>query len=203
MALNCYTPQHVALGPNQYWCPKLHDMEGYKIAATSVQQQLRFQNLNFKDLVKKLMEEFEADIRACYQKFIYLTDDELAIFYAIEENKKSKISLSATAGEILSVEEDEVLMKALALSLMSRMQDYSGSIVSRHAIVKDVMMLENQIPLFLLREMLKVQFFTSEESVNSVLSAMFKAFCKEICLFKFMVDNSPKIKVSKCRVLIE
>ncbi|XP_044487196.1 putative UPF0481 protein At3g02645 [Mangifera indica] len=220
MAPNCYTPQHVALGPNHYWRPELHDMEGYKIAAAkSVQQQLRYQSLEFKDLVQKFKGEFVPDLQAYYQRFIRLGDEILAwvmavdtaflleflqvTFYAVEENKKSKIPLvTSVGGEILSAEDDVVHKKAYALSLMSQMRDYAGSLASRNAILRDVIMLENQIPLFLLREMLTVQFSTTEESANNILFPMLKAFCKEVCPFKFMVDSSTKIEVSKSAHLL-
>ncbi|KAM7483600.1 hypothetical protein LguiB_008183 [Lonicera macranthoides] len=77
---------------------------------------------------------------------------------------------------------------------MSHLVDISGKKSAHNAILRDILMLENQIPLFLLRKMLEFQF-SSLELLDSMLLSMLTGLCKEISPFK-MKQELPNFQVA-------
>lgn len=68
-------------------------------------------------------------------------------------------------------------------------------------IVRDILMLENQIPLFLLRKILELQCSSSQEC-DEMLSTILMSFIKELSPFK-MTENFPDIQVNDHAHLLE
>ncbi|KAJ0007211.1 hypothetical protein Pint_30231 [Pistacia integerrima] len=169
-----YTPHQVAIGPYHHWRPELFEMGRCKlVAAKRTQKQL--QCLKFQDLVQQLI-KLEPKIRACYHKFLDFSGETLTWMMAID-----------------------------ASFLLDFLQIYvirEGKTLSRHnAILRDIVMLENQIPFFILKKMLEFQF-QSLESADDVLLSMLMGLYKEISPFKMMQDL-PKIELSDCPHLLD
>lgn len=76
-------------------------------------------------------------------------------------------------------------------SRMSHLVDFAGRKSAHNLILRDSMMLENQIPLFLLKRILDPQCTSSEES-DKLLINMLTGYMMELCPFK-MMENFPKI----------
>ncbi|CAJ1951343.1 unnamed protein product [Sphenostylis stenocarpa] len=136
-----YIPQQVALGPYHYWRPELYEMQRHKLAAAK-RFHKQLQSLNLDNLVDQLS-KLEPRIRACHHKFLDFNGDTLVWMMAID-----------------------------ASFLLEFLQD--GTIVPRrksshNAILRDIVMLENQIPLFVLRKMLELKF-SSLEAADDMLS---------------------------------
>ncbi|KAL9460160.1 hypothetical protein AB3S75_003377 [Citrus x aurantiifolia] len=70
---------------------------------------------------------------------------------------------------------------------------------AHNVILRDLVMLENQIPLFVLRKMLEIQY-SSLESADDMLMSMLKGFCKERSPLK--MKDKPLIKISECAHLL-
>jgi len=185
-----YTPQEVALGPFHYLRPELYEMQRYKLAAArSTQKQL--QCLKFQNLVDQLI-NLEPRIRACYHKYLDLNGETLAWMMAVDA------SFLLEFLQIYAVEKGRLLTKVS--SRMSHLVDYAGMKSAHNAILRDMIMLENQIPLFVLRKVLAFQF-SSPESADDMLLSMLTGLCKELSPFKLLKDPS-KIQVSKAAHLL-
>lgn len=188
---NSYVPQQVAIGPYHYWRQELFEMQTHKLASTK-RFQKQLQSLKIDNLVDQLT-KLEQKIRACYHKFLDLNGETLAWmmivdasfileflqFYAMQEESRKVIS-----------------------SNMSHFVNYVGRRLSPNAILRDIVMLENQIPLFVLRKMLELKFFSSEENADDVLILMCIRLFKEISPFK-MFEEYPNIQVLECAHLLD
>ncbi|XP_059643815.1 putative UPF0481 protein At3g02645 [Cornus florida] len=186
-----YIPQEVALGPYHYWRPELYEMQGYKLAAAKrIQNQL--QSLKFQNLVNQLI-GLELRIRASYHKYLDFNGETLAWMMAIDA------SFMLEFLQIYALKEGKTLTRIS--SRMSHLVDISGSKSAHNAILRDMVMLENQIPLFVLRKMLEFQFSSLELS-DDMLQSMFMGLSKEISPFK-MKEKLPNVQVSKCSHLLD
>ncbi|CAK7344087.1 unnamed protein product [Dovyalis caffra] len=188
---DCYIPQQVAIGPYHYWRPELYEMERYKlVAAKRAQKQL--ESLKFSHIVDHLI-NLELKIRACYHKFLDFSNETLAWMMAIDA------SFLLEFLQIYAIKEGITLTRVS--SRISHLVDYAGRKSAHNAILIDMVMLENQIPLFVLRKILEVQF-SSLELADDMLFSMLVGFCKEISPFK-MLQDIPKINISQCSHLLE
>ncbi|GAY66946.1 hypothetical protein CUMW_252850 [Citrus unshiu] len=79
-------------------------------------------------------------------------------------------------------------LKDLALQIRSYRK------AAHNVILRDLGMLENQIPLFVLRKMLEIQC-SSLKSADDMLMSMLKGFCKELSPLK--MKDQPMIKISE------
>lgn len=69
------------------------------------------------------------------------------------------------------------------------------------AILRDMVILENQIPLFSLRKILEFQLSSLEE-VDSTLYSMLMGFCKKLSPFK-TIQEWPNFQVVECAHLLD
>ncbi|CAK7351133.1 unnamed protein product [Dovyalis caffra] len=179
-----YTPQQLSLGPYHYSRLELHEMDRYKLSAAKRCQKL-LQRLKFQDLVEQLM-KLESKIRACYRKYLNINGETLAWMMAIDA------SFLIEYLQVCALRDREMLSKVP--SGMSHLFDYSRRKSSHDAILRDIVMLENQIPLFILRKVLEFQLL-SLESADDILYSMLMGSCKELSPFKTVVSLSG-VKVS-------
>ncbi|XP_013589088.1 PREDICTED: putative UPF0481 protein At3g02645 [Brassica oleracea var. oleracea] len=151
-----YTPQRVSVGPYHCLKPELQETERYKLTIAR-----KFRNnsksFRFHDLVEKL-QSLEVKIRACYHKYIALSDETLLWIMAID---------SSFLIEFLKVYYGFGKVE----TLINR--------VGHNEILRDVMMLENQIPLFVLRKALEVQL-ESKESADALLVSVLTGLCRDL-----------------------
>ncbi|KAJ0244604.1 putative UPF0481 protein [Hirschfeldia incana] len=150
-----YTPQRVSIGPYHCLKPELHETERYKMMIAR-----KFRNnsksFRFNDLVEKL-HSMEVKIRACYHKYIALSEETLLWIMAIDS------SFLIEFLKVYSFRKVETLINR----------------VSHNEILRDVMMIENQIPLFVLRKTLEVQL-DSKESADDLLVSVLKGLCRDL-----------------------
>ncbi|CAL9010721.1 unnamed protein product [Prunus brigantina] len=187
-----YIPQEVAIGPYHYLRPELYEMERYKVAAAK-RTQKQLQCLKFQNLVEQL-KKLEPRIRACYHKYLDFNGDTLGWMMAIAA------SFFLELLQIYGAKEGRALTRVS--SSMSHLVDVSGSKSAHHAILRDLVMLENQIPLFVSRRILEFQF-TSLEQADDLLLSMLMGLCKELSPFKVVDQDLPKIQVSECAHLLD
>ena len=179
---NFYTPHQLPLGPYHYWRPDLSEMESYKLSAARKLQN-QFQSDNFQNLVEKLV-KLEPKIRACYHKYLNLNAETLAWMMALDA------SFLLEFLQIYSVKENEVLSRVS--SRMTHLLDYSKRKSAHYVILRDIVMMENQIPLFVLRKVLKFLLMSSE-SADDMLISMLLGLCKELSPFKMVELEKTKV----------
>ncbi|XVE92491.1 hypothetical protein REPUB_Repub01dG0101800 [Reevesia pubescens] len=175
-----YIPQLVALGSYHYWRPELYEMERYKLAAAK-RTQKQLQCLNFHTLVDQLV-NLDSRIRACYHKYLDFNGETLTWMMAIDA------SFLLEFLQIYALKEGKTLSRVS--SRMSHLVDYAGRKSAHNSILRDVVMLENQIPLFILRKVLDVQY-SSLESADDMLLSMLMGLSQELSPFK-MIRELPK-----------
>ncbi|WJX42722.1 hypothetical protein P8452_29921 [Trifolium repens] len=186
-----YVPQQVAIGPYHYWRPELYEMQSYKLAATK-----RFlkslQTLKLDNLVDQLT-KLEQRVRACYHKYLDLNGETMVWMMIVDASFLLELL------QIYAIQEGAT--KRVVSSSMSHLVDYAGRKSAHNAMLRDIVMLENQIPLCVLRKMLEFKL-SSKEAADEMLIFMFIGLFKQISPFK-MIDDFPNIKVSESAHLLD
>ncbi|KAJ1435409.1 hypothetical protein SESBI_04914 [Sesbania bispinosa] len=187
-----YIPQQVAIGPYHYWRQELYEMERYKLAAAK-RFQKQLQSLKLEHLVDQLI-RLEHNIRACYHKYLSFNGETLVWMMVVDA------SFLLEFLQIYTIQDGT--MTSGVSSRMSHLLDYAGRKLAHNAILKDIVMLENQIPLFVLRKMLEFKF-SSLELADDMLLSMFIGLFKELSPFKVIEEDYPEIIVSECPHLLD
>ncbi|XP_019182401.1 PREDICTED: putative UPF0481 protein At3g02645 [Ipomoea nil] len=128
-----YTPQLVGMGPYHHLMPELYHMERYKLAA--IKQILDpSQILNFQHIVVDKLKQMDPMIRACYSRFMDLQEGTLAWIIAI----------------------DGLFLIHVLHTLLSSYDVQGGCLSGDNILTRDIILLENQIPVILLNEILNL-----------------------------------------------
>lgn len=170
-----YVPQQVSMGPYHFLNPEVLEMEKYKIDAAKIFQKQMKSALTFDNLVEQI-KAVESKIRISYDKPLKLTCDTLALMLAIDA------AFLLEFLKIYAVKEGR-LQEATISSKMSHLVDLQGKKSSHNALLRDFLMLENQIPLFILKRMLQSQFSLPEVS-DEMLLTMLMGLSKDLSPFK-------------------
>ncbi|XP_020218113.1 putative UPF0481 protein At3g02645 [Cajanus cajan] len=187
-----YIPQQVAIGPYHYWRQELYEMERYKISSAK-RFQKELQSLKLDHIVDQLI-NLELRIRSCYHKYLNFNGETMAWMMAIDA------SFLLEFLQVYTVQDGRMVPGVS--SRMSHLMDYEGRKIAHNAILKDIVMLENQIPLFVLRKMLEFKF-SSIELADDMLLAMLIGLFKELSPFKVIEEDYPEINVLKCAHLLD
>ncbi|GER39322.1 hypothetical protein STAS_15929 [Striga asiatica] len=153
-----YIPQQISLGPYHHTRPELYDMQRCKLSAAK-RFQRRVHGLKFHNIVDHLI-PYEPKLRAFYQKYLNFNGETLTWMMAID---------SCFLLEFL---------EAFARKMPSRtlwLRDITGRKSGHDAIVRDILMLENQVPLSLLKKIMAFQSATSAVALHSILTDFFNA----------------------------
>ncbi|XP_068652731.1 putative UPF0481 protein At3g02645 [Aristolochia californica] len=184
-----YVPQQVAIGPYHHWRPELYDMERYKLSsAKRIQRQLGFEFFRLIDHLLKL----EPRIRCCYHRYLDFCGETLCWCMAVDACFLLEFL------QIFSTGEGKAL--ASVCSRMSHLLDNVGSKSAHNAILRDITMLDNQIPLFLLRTILGFQHSSSQ--VEDLLHSMLVGLCKQVSPFK-MTGDLQSVNITRHAHLLE
>ncbi|KAJ0833933.1 hypothetical protein HanRHA438_Chr16g0738111 [Helianthus annuus] len=181
----CYIPQQVALGPFHHLLPDVHNMQRNKEAAA--RRTRKYMNDTFENIVKKMKEDHEAEIRACYHTFLSMYGDTLVWMMVVD---------TAYLLDFLQV----YLDKKEGVNTKDVTKD-----LSHMAILRDVVKVENQIPLFLLRKMLayiKTGELKNSDDVDNMLKTMLKELYRDLTAFvgEELRDHVP---IEKCVHLLD
>ncbi|KAF8713000.1 hypothetical protein HU200_028790 [Digitaria exilis] len=161
-----YLPQHFALGPYHCNKPELRDMERYKLAAAKRAEKLFADGQKFEHLVQRLLLA-QDKMRAPYHRFLELSDQTLAWMMAIDT--------CFLLDFLESYHRDEVT------DMVSSATNWIN------ATVRDAMMLENQLPLFLFSQALALRHPTADQAAAAAadaLHAVLGRFIKEVSPIK-------------------
>ncbi|XP_054781522.1 putative UPF0481 protein At3g02645 [Prosopis cineraria] len=188
-----YVPQQVAIGPYHYWRPELYEMQRYKLAAARRFRKHHLQNHHkFEDLVHQ-MTKLEPRIRASYHKYLDFNGETLVWMMIIDA------SFLLEFLQVYAIQEGNKIPGIS--SRMSHLVDYAGKKSAHNAILRDIVMLENQIPLCVLRKMLEFKF-SSLDDADHFLSLMLIGLFNELSPFKMMQDY-PDVQISESAHLLD
>ncbi|KAL6615617.1 hypothetical protein ACP70R_037887 [Stipagrostis hirtigluma subsp. patula] len=169
-----YMPQLVSLGPYHHYRQELCDMERYKLSAAKRSQSL-LPNMDIQQLVD-VFTRSEHRIRAHYHRHLNLSNETLGWMMAID------VSFLLEFLQTFSNNSNERTLQRIP-SRMSHLVDPSRRTSSRSMLLRDIVMLENQIPLFLLLKAIELRC-SSAQPAQSVLSSMLIGFFQEVSTLK-------------------
>ncbi|XP_040380801.1 putative UPF0481 protein At3g02645 [Oryza brachyantha] len=195
-----YVPQFIALGPYHHWRPELYEMERYKLAAARRAQRHLRAGVKLEQLVEQFA-RLERKVRAYYHRYLDFSGETLAWMMVVDGAFLLEFLQIFAAAE---ASEDGGGGKPALRRVSSRMAhlvDFAGRKSAHNLILRDMLMLENQMPLFLLRKLLEPQCSSADEA-GELLGRMVTGLMKELCPFK-MMDNFPAIDVAKHAHLLE
>ncbi|KAL3528925.1 hypothetical protein ACH5RR_008247 [Cinchona calisaya] len=183
-----YLPQQVAVGPYHYFSPEHYEMERYKIAASRrLQKKRKTASFTFHQVVEHI-KCFDQKIRAHYHKYLNVNSDTLAWIMGMD------VAFLLEFLQIYAAKEGKIVTTRVSSSMSSYFIDCKGTnLKSTHnVILRDILLLENQIPLFLLRKVLEFRF-SSLESADEMLILMLIGLYKEVSPFEKMVEKPNNI----------
>ncbi|GJY76222.1 putative UPF0481 protein [Tanacetum coccineum] len=190
-----YIPQQIALGPFHHWRPEVYDMQRYKLAAARRTQ--KHLNVSFERIVEIMKKKDEARIRACYHKFLDMSGDALIWMMAVD------MAFLLEFLHVYSMKEEGKVLNKVTTSV-SHLVDVSGKKLSHMAILRDLVMVENQIPLFLIKTMLEHQYkkgTDQEKSAEDTLKKMLMGLYHE--LTPFQEKELPDVDINDCDHLLD
>lgn len=172
-----YIPQLVSIGPYHHCRPELHDMERYKLAAAKkIQKHLHASSgIHFHHLVAGIA-HMEHRVRCSYHRYLHHNGDTLAWMMAVDA------AFLVDFLHVYMAMEGKMVLTHVSSSWFKSVHN---------SVLRDVVMLENQIPLFLVRAVME-EISSSQEMADEMLCAMLTGLCKEVVPFKGM-----EIKVDK------
>ncbi|KAL5559739.1 hypothetical protein UlMin_035950 [Ulmus minor] len=174
-----FIPQVVAIGPYHCQRPELFEMERYKLTSAKRVQKYFKPQIKFANLVKTFKQN-DTLIRASYHRFLDLKKETLAWRFAIDA------SFLFEYLQTYSAKKEGSLTRIS--SKMSHLIDYTGRKTAHQAILRDIIMLENQIPLFLLTEIHEIYNYNNEFS-DPIFSSMLLGFCKDLSPLKEAITD--------------
>ncbi|CAN6214874.1 unnamed protein product [Urochloa humidicola] len=211
-----YTPQFIALGPYHHWRPELYEMERYKLAAARRAQKRLAAGLKLEGLVEQF-KRLERRVRAHYHRYLDFSGETLAWMMLVDGAFLLEFLQIYAAAAVIDGEDvaggcggGDGAGKALRRlpSRMAHLVDFAGRKAAHNLILRDMLMLENQVPLFLLRRILEPQCGASSAAAGGggdageLLARMVAGLMKELCPFK-MMESFPDVDVAKHAHLLE
>ncbi|KAF8014168.1 hypothetical protein BT93_H0110 [Corymbia citriodora subsp. variegata] len=171
-----YTPQLVGLGPYHHLQPQLLEMERVKLAVVKKLHK-ECNGLSFIQLAEKLT-HLHLYVRACYHKFLHIDDEVLSWIMTVDAHFLFHLLYQHAIGK-----------KTLAPSpLLGDPADHACNKLTEDAILRDVMMLENQIPIFFMVKMLTVACtppgVAEQKKIEDNFPHMLVGFCKSLSPIK-------------------
>ncbi|XP_017979849.1 PREDICTED: putative UPF0481 protein At3g02645 [Theobroma cacao] len=157
-----YRPQLIALGPYHHFQPELYEMEHYKLAAVKRAITPVFQLSEFENLIEEIVKQVP-HICKCYRGLTAPNHDIISWIMAIDGLfLLDLLNTFINTGEISQ-------------------QSTGKKQPEAYAILKDVLKLENQIPMFVLKVILeRINYYFP----GQLLYDMLKKFCDEVSPIK-------------------
>ncbi|CAL4915141.1 unnamed protein product [Urochloa decumbens] len=171
---DAYIPQLVAIGPYHHSREELCDMERYKLSAAK-RAQSHLPGMDFQQLVD-IFTKLEHLIRAHYHRHLNLSNETLGWMMAID------VSFLLEFLQSFSKNNNERALQRIP-SRMSHLVDPSRRTSSHSMLLRDIVMLENQIPLLLILKALETRC-SSAQPAQSVLGSMLIGFFQEVSTFR-------------------
>ncbi|KAL1551342.1 putative UPF0481 protein [Salvia divinorum] len=168
-----YIPQQVSMGPYHRLRVELYGMERYKVAAAKRIQRV-LPNVDLETLVDRLIKR-DNHVRACYHRPVNFGREALAWMMALDACFTFEFT------HVCGLKQGKILEKVP--SGLSHIIDDSGKKLAHNSILRDMLMLENQIPLFVMRMLLELHF-SSQETADQALLAILTSMSRDLSPFK-------------------
>ncbi|KAK8470392.1 hypothetical protein PHAVU_004G134500 [Phaseolus vulgaris] len=162
-----FAPQFIAIGPYTHFRPELYPMERFKVLSAKAVLD-HFQKHDLKQVVQEF-HNTATFIRASYHKYLDLKDETLLYTVAIDAlfllNFYHNYLNEKFSGSFMAGLEDRVRLRGVKLT--------------KDAIIRDILMVENQIPTYSLLKILVLQSSEPPHLVHDYLGSMLLSFCRQ------------------------
>ncbi|KAJ7966220.1 Plant protein of unknown function (DUF247) [Quillaja saponaria] len=190
-----YTPQVISLGPYHHRRLELFEMERYKLTSAKQVQKNMKPGTKFRDLVDQIVCH-DVQTRACYHRYLDFDHETLAWMFAMDASFLLEYlqTFCCYFSPNKASEGSTISMRSSVVNCHLMMIDYTRRRTMHQEILRDVIMLENQIPLFLLREVRGFydQHDQDDQVHEIVLVTMLMGFCKYLAPIKYLDDQNFK-----------
>ncbi|KAL6624845.1 hypothetical protein ACP70R_032166 [Stipagrostis hirtigluma subsp. patula] len=195
-----YTPQLIALGPYHHWRPELYEMERYKLAAARRAQRRLRAGVKLDGLVEHLA-RLERKVRAYYHRYLDFSGETLSWMMVVDGAFLLEFLQIYAAVAVAGEGGGGSRPLRRVSSRMAHLVDFAGRKAAHNLILRDMIMLENQVPLCVLLKILDPQCESADDA-GELLARMVTGLMKELCPFK-MMDSFPAANVGKHAHLLE
>ncbi|GLJ35838.1 hypothetical protein SUGI_0719480 [Cryptomeria japonica] len=189
-----YIPQCVSIGPYHHWKSQLFETERYKVAAAQ-----RFEKSitgKFEAVVEEV-KKYDWQIRNCYQKFLEFKEEPLAWLMALD----ASFVLECLQFYVKRADRTSSQVSSQVMRL-GRVLDTTRRSATHNAIMRDLMMLENQFPLFLLQKLLEMQLGSQDKAEESLCNLVTVA-CEEWSPFMLKMRDSSRLHINESGHILE
>ena len=190
-----YYPQVVGLGPLHHNRSELATMQMYKISvARKIHKGFGPMN-SFEKLMEGLILKLVPSIRACYQMYLTYNDSQVACIMAIDGLFLFGLLCSHGIGK------DALVSSKTLRDLV----DPADTRLAQDGILRDAMMLENQIPMIALKNILLMESLEPGKKkspiVDHYLPKMLLGFCKALSPLKVLEYYPPSVALKRYHLL--
>lgn len=189
-----YIPQIVGLGNIHHHECQTAAMQTYKIKmAKNIHR--GFGRIEFPQLIGRLRMLVPA-IRSCYQMYLIANDTAIAIEMAIDGLFLFKLLCCYGIGK------EDLSSSNILRGLVDHPADI---ILHQDGILRDTMMLENQIPILVLKTILLIEYSEPEEKkppiVKECLPQLLLGYCKALSPFKVLEKYPNSVALKRAHLL--
>ncbi|GLJ35855.1 hypothetical protein SUGI_0719700 [Cryptomeria japonica] len=172
MTPEAYIPQCVSIGPYHHSRSQLYEMERYKVSAVRRFEKTLTGGCKFESVVEEV-KKYDWQIRNCYHKYLDYKKETLAWLMALD----ASFVLDCLQFQVERADQPSSQVSSHGKPL-DRVLDPTGRSAIHNAIMRDLMMLENQLPLFLLQKLLEMELGSQDKAEERLCKLVTRA-CKE------------------------
>ncbi|KAJ7966218.1 Plant protein of unknown function (DUF247) [Quillaja saponaria] len=201
-----YTPQVISLGPYHHRRLELFEMERYKLTSAKQVQKNMKPGTKFRDLVDQIVCH-DVQTRACYHRYLDFDHETLAWMFAMDASFLLEYLQTFCCYSSPNIASEGSTISTISSVVNNHLMviDYTRRRTMHQEILRDVIMLENQIPLFLLREV--HGFYDQHDQDDQVhelmLVTILMGFAKYLAPIKYLDDQNFKQECLKKSHLLE
>ncbi|GLJ35834.1 hypothetical protein SUGI_0719420 [Cryptomeria japonica] len=196
MTPEAYIPQCVSIGPYHHSRLQLYEMERYKVSAVRRFEKTLTGGCKFESVVEEV-KKYDWQIRNCYHKYLDYNKETLAWLMALD----ASFVLDCLQFEVERADRPSSQVSSHG-KLLGRVLDPTGRSAIHNAIMRDLMMLENQLPLFLLQKLLEMELGSQDKAEERLCKLVTRA-CKEWSPFMLKMRDSSRLRIKERGHILE
>ncbi|GLJ35860.1 hypothetical protein SUGI_0719760 [Cryptomeria japonica] len=196
MTPEAYIPQCVSIGPYHHSRSQLYEMESYKVSAVRRFEKTLTGGCKFESVVEEV-KKYDWQIRNCYHKYLDYNKETLAWLMALD----ASFVLDCLQFQVERADQPSSQVSSHG-KLLGRVLDPTGRSAIHNAIIRDLMMLENQLPLFLLQKLLEMELGSQDKAEERLCKLVTRA-CREWSPFMLKMRDSSRLRIKERGHILE
>ncbi|GLJ35827.1 hypothetical protein SUGI_0719320 [Cryptomeria japonica] len=173
MTPEAYIPQCVSIGPYHHSRSQLYEMERYKVSAVRRFEKTLTGGCKFESVVEEV-KKYDWQFRNCYHKYLDYKKETLTWLMALD----ASFVLDCLQFQVERADQPSSQVSSHGKPL-GRVLDPTGRSAIHNAIMRELMMLENQLPLFLLQKLLEMELGSQDKAEESLCKLVTRAYMND------------------------